>query len=98
MIRVIVADDHPVFREGLQILLESTGDIAVVGVAGDGREVLRLLGGDDLEVDVVVLDLDMPVLDGVSTARELARLRPGAPPRRVREGAPGPCSPRSNDG
>lgn len=77
MIRVIVADDHPVFREGLQILLESTGDIAVVGVAGDGREVLRLLGGDDLEVDVVVLDLDMPVLDGVSTARELARLRPG---------------------
>ncbi len=74
MIRVAVADDHPVFREGLQILLESTGDIEVVGVAGDGDEVVRIVG--ETEVDVVVLDLDMPVLDGVAAARELTRLHP----------------------
>lgn len=74
MIRVVVADDHPVFREGLQILLESTGDIAVVGVAGDGAEAVRLVG--ETTVDVVVLDLDMPVLDGIGAARELTRLHP----------------------
>lgn len=76
MIRVALADDHPVFREGLQLLLESTGDIEVVGVAADGAELLRLLEGPVVEVDVVVLDLDMPVLDGVSTARRLSATHP----------------------
>nr|WP_281496689.1 response regulator transcription factor [Ornithinimicrobium sp. F0845] len=71
-----MADDHPVFREGLQLLLESTGDIEVVGVAADGAELLRLIERPDVEVDVVVLDLDMPVLDGVSTARRLSAARP----------------------
>ncbi|WP_134772717.1 response regulator transcription factor [Ornithinimicrobium flavum] len=75
MIRVAVADDHPVFREGLQLLLDSAEDIEVVGVAADGMELLQLLK-DGLEVDVVVLDLDMPVLDGVDAARELSRTRP----------------------
>lgn len=77
MIRVALADDHPVFREGLQLLLESTGDIEVVGVAGNGVELLELLEQPGLEVDVVVLDLDMPVLDGVATARRVAAARPG---------------------
>lgn len=75
MIRVAVADDHPVFREGLQLLLDSAEDIEVVGVAADGAELLALLE-DGLEVDVVVLDLDMPVLDGVDAARQLSRTRP----------------------
>lgn len=77
MIRVALADDHPVFREGLQLLLDSTGDIAVVAVAADGEELLALLDQPDLEVDVVVLDLDMPVLDGVSTARRIGVTHPG---------------------
>nr|WP_306239294.1 response regulator transcription factor [Ornithinimicrobium cryptoxanthini] len=72
-----MADDHPVFREGLQLLLDSSGDIEVVGVAADGAELLTLLDQPGLEVDVVVLDLDMPVLDGVATARRLAASRPG---------------------
>lgn len=75
MIRVVVADDHPVFREGLQLLLDSTGDLAVVGVAADGAELLALV--DRVEVDVVVVDLDMPVLDGVDAARRLSRSHPG---------------------
>lgn len=77
MIRVALADDHPVFREGLQLLLDSTGDIEVVAVAADGEELLALLDQPDLEVDVVVLDLDMPVLDGVSTARRIGATHPG---------------------
>jgi len=76
VIRVALADDHPVFREGLQLLLESSGDIEVVGVAGDGAELLEILERPGLEVDVVVVDLDMPVLDGVATARRLSASRP----------------------
>lgn len=76
MIRVALADDHPVFREGLQLLLETSGDIEVVGVAADGAELLTLLDRPGAEVDVVVLDLDMPVLDGVDTARRLCRSHP----------------------
>lgn len=77
MIHVALADDHPVFREGLQLLLDSSGDIEVVGTAADGAELLALLGQPGLEVDVVVLDLDMPVLDGVATARRLTSSLPG---------------------
>lgn len=83
MIRVAIADDHPVIREGLQLLLESTGDIQVVGIAADGAELLAVVdrltgeGADpDGGVDVVIVDIDMPVLDGVEAARRLARSHP----------------------
>lgn len=74
-IRVAIADDHPVFREGLELLLGTTTDIAVVASAEDGAQLLTLLETE--AVDVVVLDLDMPVLDGVHTARRLAGSHPG---------------------
>lgn len=76
MIRVALADDHPVFREGLQLLLESSGDIEVAGVAADGAELLDLLDRLDTAVDVVIVDLDMPVMDGVDAARALSRTHP----------------------
>lgn len=76
MIRVAVADDHPVFREGLQLLLESTGDIEVVATASDGSELLDLLTRPGVVVDVVIVDIDMPVLDGVTAARRLSQSHP----------------------
>lgn len=76
-IRVALADDHPVFREGLQLLLESAGDIEVVGAAADGAELLEILDRPGVIVDVVIVDLDMPVLDGADTARRLSRSHPG---------------------
>lgn len=74
MIRVALADDHPVFREGLQLLLDSTDDIEVVGIAADGEQLLDLIAGT--EVDVAVVDIDMPVLDGIGAAVRLAREHP----------------------
>ncbi len=67
-IRVILVDDHVLFLEGLRSLLEHTGDIEVVCVANDGRELLVLL--EHQTADVVVLDLHMPY-DGLTTLREI---------------------------
>ena len=69
MIRVVLADDHAVVRRGLAGLLESTDDRAVVGVARDGREAVDLVR--EHRPDVAVMDLQMPVLDGVEATRAI---------------------------
>ncbi|NUQ91103.1 MAG: response regulator transcription factor [Glycomyces artemisiae] len=69
-IRVLIADDHPVVRDGLRGMFARGGDIEVVGEAADGREAVdRALA---LEPDVVLMDLRMPGTDGVAAIRELA--------------------------
>jgi DNA-binding NarL/FixJ family response regulator len=69
MIKVLIADDHHLVRQGIRALLENESDIEVVGEAQDGREVLELT--QNLEPDVVVLDINMPRLDGIETAERL---------------------------
>ncbi|HEY3742154.1 MAG TPA: response regulator transcription factor, partial [Bryobacteraceae bacterium] len=69
MIRVVLADDHPIVRDGLKKLLNIETDIEVVGEAGDGREMLEVI--QDVEPDVVLLDLRMPNLDGLSALQAL---------------------------
>jgi DNA-binding NarL/FixJ family response regulator len=76
-IRLILADDHPVVREGVRALLESDSDFEVVGQADDGVEVAGLV--KRLHPDVVVLDLMMPRRSGLDVTRQLAR-QPAAPP------------------
>ena len=66
-IRVLLADDHPVFRKGLRGVLEEPADITVVAEAGNGDEALVMIR--ELRPDVVVLDLDMPDKDGIEVAR-----------------------------
>ena len=68
-IRVFLADDHQVLRDGLRALLESSGEIEVIGEAADGREALEAI--QRLEPDVAVLDISMPELDGVQLAEIL---------------------------
>jgi two-component system, NarL family, response regulator LiaR len=70
MIRILVADDHPIVRDGLVAVLSTQADFAVVGTAGDGEEVLRQVR--TLTPDLLLLDLEMPRLDGVETLRQLA--------------------------
>jgi DNA-binding NarL/FixJ family response regulator len=68
-IRVLIADDHPIVRDGLKKLLLLESDIDIVGEAGDGRQVLELM--QEHEPDVMLLDLRMPNLDGLSVLQSL---------------------------
>lgn len=73
-INVLLVDDHTVVREGLRYLLETEGDIRIVGEASHGREAVQLTG--QLRPDVVLLDIAMPFLNGVEAARQITKICP----------------------
>ena len=75
MIRVLVVDDHPIVRQGLVSVLGDEDDLEVVGEAGSGREAVARV--QRLQPDVVLLDLEMPDLDGIDAIPQLLALRPG---------------------
>jgi DNA-binding NarL/FixJ family response regulator len=73
-IKVLLVDDHTVVRRGLRLLLETEPDIAVVGEAENGRQAVQL--AIELEPDVVLMDIAMPLLNGVEATRQLTKLLP----------------------
>jgi DNA-binding NarL/FixJ family response regulator len=75
VIRVAVADDHGVVRDGLAGVIESQADMELVGTAGDGAEAVELCRSTEL--DVVLMDLEMPVLDGIEATRTIVAESPG---------------------
>lgn len=78
MIRILLADDHAIVREGLRALLAREPDMQVVAEAEDGREALRL--AQETRPDVAAMDLSMPLLNGLEAARQMASWKPGPRP------------------
>jgi len=72
MIRILIADDHPIVRDGLRAVLSTQADFAVVGEAETGAAVLAQV--DALHPDLLLLDLEMPQGDGVETLKQLAQI------------------------
>ena len=72
--RVLVADDHPVVGQGIRQVLRHSGEFDVVGVAGDGEEAVRM--ARELAPDVVVMDVLMPVKNGIDACRDITELQP----------------------
>ncbi len=70
-IKIVMADDHPIVRQGLKQMIEADKDLLIVAEAGDGESALALI--EQHLPDVVVLDVDMPKMDGFAVARELRR-------------------------
>ena len=77
VIRVVIADDQSLFREGLRTLLSTRSEVEVVGEAGNGEEALALV--EQLEPHVVLMDLRMPVMDGIQATVRIRERRPSIP-------------------
>jgi DNA-binding NarL/FixJ family response regulator len=73
-LRILLADDHTVVRQGLRKVLEERSDWEVVAEAGDGREAVRR--AEELQPDVAILDITMPLLNGVEATRQIVRRLP----------------------
>ena len=74
VIKILLADDHTIVRQGLKLILSSHADLQVIGEAANGREVLEL--AEKLKPDVVLMDVAMPELNGIEATRRLASVSP----------------------
>ncbi len=73
-IRILLADDHPFFRDGVRVLLDSVADTEVVGEAGSGEEAIELAAA--LQPDVVLMDINMPGTNGIEATRRILDTSP----------------------
>jgi two-component system, NarL family, response regulator NreC len=73
-IKLVIADDHEIFRDGLALMLSRQDDISLVGQAENGRELIELVGS--LQPDLVITDIKMPLLGGIEATRQLVKIYP----------------------
>ncbi len=75
LIKVVLADDHEIYRDGLKLLLTKSEGVEVAGEAGDGAQLVALIA--QAQPDVVLTDIAMPVMDGISAAKQISSRYPG---------------------
>src|SRR6185369_4793609 len=73
-VRILIADDHAVVREGLRMILEATGDMTIVGEALDGRDAIEK--AETLVPDVIIMDISMPEMNGIEATRIICERLP----------------------
>jgi two-component system, NarL family, response regulator NreC len=77
LVRILIADDHEVVRKGVATVLSARRDLEICGEAADGEEAVRKAA--ELRPDLVILDLTMPGLNGISAAEKIKKILPGVP-------------------
>jgi NarL family two-component system response regulator LiaR len=73
-VKVLIAEDHPITRQGIRKLLDDESKFVVIGEAGDGEEAVQMV--DELKPDVVIMDVAMPKLNGIEATRQIKLIRP----------------------
>ncbi len=73
-IQILLADDHQLFRNGLKILLDAFDDFEIVGEAGNGEEVLKII--ENTGCHIILMDIDMPRMDGIEATRKVLEINP----------------------
>ena len=74
MIRLIIADDHPVIRDGIKSIIDNEKDISMVGFAANGDELLKML--EKTEVDIILMDINMPGMNGIEATKTVKKKYP----------------------
>ena len=77
MIKILIADDHAMMREGLRRIVNDTENMTIVGEASDGSEVLDMLGA--LDADLLLMDMSMPGMSGIDLVRHVRSIKPSIP-------------------
>src|SRR3546814_21145197 len=75
MIKIILAEEHNIVRNGIKVLVESEEGLSVVGEAKNGQEVLNMISKED-HIDLVLADINMPVMDGIELVKKLKATYP----------------------
>src|SRR6185436_9864057 len=76
-IKIVIAEDYPMFREGIRLMLERTNEISISGEACDGRELLELVR--QIRPDVVITDIEMPLMNGIEATKAIKKEFPELP-------------------
>ncbi|RNC84403.1 MAG: DNA-binding response regulator [Balneola sp.] len=75
-IHILIVDDHKIVRDGIQSLLANDPDIVIVGEAGNGQEAIQQISAPEHKIDLVIMDINMPIMDGIEATQEIKKTNP----------------------
>ncbi len=75
-VQILIVDDHKIVRDGIKSLLKSEANLVIVGEAGNGQEAVDLINSPEQKIDLIIMDINMPVLDGIEATQQVKKSNP----------------------